>query len=190
MWPDIHSPSIDPRSIQYFQRPSVYATHAVASPSEQGSNYFITSHGDLEGAQKAYLETILDQNKQECELPHSGKSGGFSQGCYENPSYGFGIPYPGNPMADSILPSVGSGNPVFQNERLTHITSMMRSSMGGSIGSWHSDIGSNIEGRFASTLLDEFKNSKTKSFELSDIVDHVVEFRYTRNVLLGVYSTL
>ncbi|KAG2729828.1 hypothetical protein I3760_01G267500 [Carya illinoinensis] len=178
VWPDILSPSVDPRSIQYFQRPSDYATHALASPIDraQGSNYFISSHGDLEGVQKAYLETILDQTKLECELPHSGKSGGFSHGCYENPSYGFGIPYPGNPMADSVLPSVGSGNPGFQNERLTQFTSMMRSSMGGSIGSWHSDIGSNMEGRFASTLLDEFKNSKTRSFELSDIVDHVVEF--------------
>ncbi|XP_059456798.1 pumilio homolog 4 isoform X2 [Corylus avellana] len=168
--------SMDPGFIQYF-RSSDYATHAVASPSpSQGRNYFGTSHGDLEGVQKAYLEALLAQKNQQYELPHLGKSGGFNHGYYGNPSYGFGMPYPGNAMADSILPSIGSGTPVFHNDRISNFTSMMRSSMGGSIGSWHSDISSSMEGRFASTLLDEFKNNKTRSFELPDIVGNVVEF--------------
>ncbi|KAE7997016.1 hypothetical protein FH972_001689 [Carpinus fangiana] len=146
--------SMDPGFIQYFRRSSDYATHAVASPSpSQGRNYFGTSHGDLEGVQKAYLEALLAQKKQQYELPHLG-----------------------NAMADSILPSIGSGTPVFHNDRISNFTSMMRSSMGGSIGSWHSDISSNMEGRFASTLLDEFKNNKTRSFELPDIIGNVVEF--------------
>lgn len=50
--------------------------------------------------------------------------------------------------------------------------------MGGSGGSWPADIGNNMEARFATSLLDEFKNKKTRPFELSDIVDHVVQFRY------------
>lgn len=181
---------MDPGFIQYF-RSSDYATHAVASPSpSQGRNYFGTSHGDLEGVQKAYLEALLAQKKQQYELPHLGKSGGFNHGYYGNPSYGFGMPYPGNAMADSILPSIGSGTPVFHNDRISNFTSMMRSSMGGSIGSWHSDISSSMEGRFASTLLDEFKNNKTRSFELPDIIGNVVEFRYACNIqFLGVYST-
>ncbi|CAL1387030.1 unnamed protein product [Linum trigynum] len=62
------------------------------------------------------------------------------------------------------------------NERVAHFASMMRSSMGGSIGSWHSDIGGNGERRYGSSLLDEFKSNKTRSFELLDIVGHVVEF--------------
>jgi len=165
--PELHSLSMDPRVIQYFHRSSDYATHAGARPSpSQGRNYFGTSHGDLEGVHKAYLEVLLAQKKQQYELPHLGKSGGFNHGYYGNPSYGFGMPYP-----------IGSGTPVFHNERISHLTSMMRSSMGGSIGSWHSDISSNMEGGFASTLLDEFKNNRTRSFELSDIVGNVVEFR-------------
>jgi len=34
-----------------------------------------------------------------------------------------------------------------------------------------------------SSLLEEFKNSKTRRFELSDIAGHVVEFRYGRFTL-------
>ncbi|KAF3967579.1 hypothetical protein CMV_008432 [Castanea mollissima] len=134
--PDLHSPAMDPRFIQYLQRTSDYVTHAVASPSDpsRGRSYFGTSHGDLEGAQQAYLEALLAKQKQQYELSHLG----------------------------------------FQNEQFSHFTSMMRSSMGGSIGPWLSD--GNMEGRFASTLLDEFKTNKTRSFELSDIIDHVVEF--------------
>lgn len=175
--PDPHSPAMDPRFIQYLQRTSDYVTHAVASPSDpsRGRSYFGTSHGGLEGAQQAYLEALLAKQKQQYELSHLGKSGGFNHGYYGNPSYGFGMPYPGNPMVNSVLPSVGSGSPGFQNEQFSHFTSMMRSSMGGSIGPWLSD--GNMEGRFASTLLDEFKTNKIRSFELSDIIDHVVEFR-------------
>uniref|UniRef100_A0A2N9HLQ6 PUM-HD domain-containing protein n=1 Tax=Fagus sylvatica TaxID=28930 RepID=A0A2N9HLQ6_FAGSY len=174
--PDLHSPAIDPRFMQYLQRTSDYVTHAVASPSDpsQGRNYFGTPQGDLEGVQKAYLEALLAKQKQQYELPHLGKSGGFNHGYYGNPSYGFGMPYPGNPIANSVLPSVGSESPLFQNGQISHFTSMMRNTVGGSIGPWHSD--GNMEGRFASTLLDEFKTNKTRSFELSDIVDYVVEF--------------
>ena len=142
----------------------------------------------LLGLQKACIETLLAQQKQQYELPLLGKSGGLNQGYYGNSSYGLGMVYPGNPMANSALPSVGSGNPMFQNDQISCFTSMMRSSMGGPITSWHTDT-SNMEGRFASTLLEEFKNNKTRSFELSDIVDHVIEFRYAYNPVLVLYST-
>lgn len=176
--PDLHSPSVNPHFIQYYQTTSDYATHDVASPSDSfwGRNYFGTSHGDLEEIEKAYLEAFLAQRKQQFELPQVGKSVGFTNEYCGNPSYGFGMQYQGNPMGDSELPSVGSGNGMFQNGRLARFNSMMRSSMGGSNASWHSDISNNLEGRFASTLLDEFKNNKIRSFELSDIVDHVVDF--------------
>jgi pumilio RNA-binding family len=139
---------------------------------------------------KHTLRHCLLKQKQQYELPHLGKSGGFNHGYYGNPSYGFGMPYPGNPMADSVLPSIGSESPLFQNDRISNFTSMMRNTVGGSIGPWHSDISSNMEGRFASTLLDEFKTNKTRSFELSDIVDYVVEFRYACNALISVFILL
>ncbi|XP_021904433.1 pumilio homolog 4-like isoform X3 [Carica papaya] len=52
---------------------------------------------------------------------------------------------------------------------------MMRSQMRGSPGSWQSEFGNAVDGRYMSLLLDEFKN-KAQAFELSDIADHVVEF--------------
>lgn len=176
--PDLQSSVMDPRFVQYLQRNLDYTTGASASPNDTSSarNNMGSSHGDLLGFQKAYLEAILAQQKQQYELSFLGKSGGLNQGYYGNPSYGLGMPHPGNAIANSVLPSVGSGSSMFQNERVSRFTSMMRSSMGGSIGPWNPDVGTNLEGRFGSSLLEEFKNNKTRSFELSDIGDHVVEF--------------
>lgn len=175
---DLHSSYMEPHGVHYMQSTSDYATRTAAGLCDPSSvrNYISTSHGDLSGFQKAYLETLLAQQKQQFELPLLGKSGGLNQGYYGNSSYGVSMAYPGNPMENSAFRSTGSGNPMFQNDQISRFTSMMRSSMGGPITSWHTDT-SNIEGRFASTLLEEFKNNKTRSFELSNIVDHVIEFR-------------
>ncbi|XP_030486700.2 pumilio homolog 4 [Cannabis sativa] len=174
---DLHSPVIDPRYVQFLQRTSDYPTRAATSLGDPSliKNQFSTSHSDLEELQKAYLETLLVQQKEQLELSLLGNSGGFGQDNYGSASYRLGTPYLGNPMANSVLPSVGSGSPMLQNERFARFNSM-KNSMAGSVGSWNSDIGNNVEGRFISSLLDEFKNNKTKSFELSDIIDHVVEF--------------
>jgi pumilio RNA-binding family len=137
-----------------------------------------SQHGDREAIRKAYLETLLIQQKQQYELPLLSKSGLLNQGSFGSQPYDLGMPHSGKQIANSSLPSLGSGNPLFENERIAHINSMMRSSMGGSGNSWHADIGNNMETRFASSLLDEFKNNKAKPFELSDITDHVVQFRY------------
>lgn len=165
---DLHSPVMDSRYTQYLQRTSDYATR---TNGPQVRN-FGTSHGDLDEIQKAYLEALLAQHNQQYE-PALLKSGSMNQGYHRNSSYGLGMSYIGNSVANSVLPSVGSGG--FQNERVAQFNSMLRNSIGGSIGSWQSDVGSNMERRYVSSLLDEFKN-KTRSFELADIVDHVVEF--------------
>ncbi|KAL5801764.1 hypothetical protein ACOSQ3_033396 [Xanthoceras sorbifolium] len=172
---DLRSPVMDPRYVQYLQGTSDYATCAVANMSEpfEVRNYFSSSRGELDGFQKAYLEALLAQQKQQHELQLLGKSGGMSHGYYGSQSYRVGMPYPGHPLENSVFPSVGTGS--FQNEQNSHFNSMMRSSMGGS-GPLHLDIGSNMEGRYTSSLLDEFKTNKTRSFQLSDIADHVVEF--------------
>jgi len=157
-----------------------YATHAVASSSEPPvRDYFGTSEGDLDRIQKAYLETLLVQQKQQYELPILTKSGGLNQGYHRNSSYNLSMPYPENSAVKSMLPSVGSGG--FQSGRASHLASVMRSSTGGSTGSRQSDIGCNAERKQSSSFIDEFKNNKTGSFELSDIVGHVVEFRYILN---------
>ncbi|KAK2634057.1 hypothetical protein Ddye_028849 [Dipteronia dyeriana] len=172
---NLRSPVMDPRYVQYLQGTSDYATCGVASLSEppEVRNYFSSSRGELDGFQKAYLEALLAQQKQQHELQLLGKSGGLNHGYYGSQSYRVGLPYPGHPLENSILPSVGTGS--FQNEQNSHFTSMMRSSMGGP-GPWGLDIGSKVEERYTSSLLDEFKTNKTRSFELSDIADHVVDF--------------
>ncbi|XP_007009912.2 PREDICTED: pumilio homolog 4 [Theobroma cacao] len=168
---DLLSPLMDPRYIQYLQRTSQYGARAAASPdSLLSGNYVGTLHGDLDGLQKAYLEAILAQQKQQYELPLLGKAAALNHGYYGNPSYGLGMPFAGNSMANSVLPSIGSGS--IQNDRTARFNSMMRTST----GAWPSDIGNNVDGRFISSLLDEFKNNKTRCFELLDIIDHVVEF--------------
>ncbi|OMP01089.1 hypothetical protein COLO4_12170 [Corchorus olitorius] len=168
---DLLSPLMDPRYIQYLQRTSQYGTRAATSPdSLLAGNYVGTLHGDLDGLQKAYLEAILAQQKQQYELPLMGKAGGLNHGYYGNPSYGLGMPYAGNILANSVLPSIGSGS--IQNDRTGRFNSMMRSAT----GTWPSDIGNKADGRYVSSLLDEFKNNKNRSFELLDIIGHVVEF--------------
>lgn len=171
---------LDPRIIQCLQQSSDYSMHGMSSSGDpfQMRNFSDASHGDIEGLRKAYLETLITQQKQLCELPLLSKSGLLNHGLFGSQPYGLGMPHSGKQMANSSLPSFGSGNPLFENERISHINSMMRSPMGGSGSSWHADIGNNMEARFASSLLDEFKNNKAKPFELSDITDHAVQFRY------------
>ena len=175
---EFNSATVDPRIIQCLQQ-SDYSMHGMSNSGDpfQMRNFSVASHGDLEGLRKAYLETLLSQQKQQYELPLLSKSGLLNHGLFgSNNPYGLGMPHSGKQMANSSIPSLGSGNPLFENEHISHINSMMRSSMGGSGSSWNADIGNNIETRFASSLLDEFKNNKAKPFELSDITDHVVQF--------------
>lgn len=173
--PDLHS--VNPFFIQRLQQSSDYLMHGPGDPSQMRI-FSGTSHGDLEGLQKAYLETLLSQQKQQYELPLLAKSGVLNYGFYGGQPCGPGMPYPGKQIANPLLSSLGSGNPLFENESISHFDSTMKSSMGVPLGSWHNGIGNSMEGRFVSSLLDEFKNNKTRCFELSDIVDHVVQFRY------------
>ncbi|KAE9619350.1 putative nucleic acid binding NABP, pumilio, RNA binding domain-containing protein [Lupinus albus] len=175
---NLHSPSLDPRFIQILQQNSNYLMHGMSGSGDpsQMRNFSDTSHGNLEGLREAYMEMLLTQQKHQYELPLLSKSGLLNNGYLGNQPYGLGMPYSGKQFANSSHPSLGSGNPLFENQHISHFNSMMRSSMGGSGGSWHADIGNNLEGKFAASLLDEFKNNKARPFELSDIVDHVVQF--------------
>ncbi|XP_077226162.1 pumilio homolog 1-like [Tasmannia lanceolata] len=171
-------PVMDPLYVQYLQRNSDYAAQTSANLSDPslGRNYGGTSHMDLLGFQKAYLGALLAQQKSQYGMPFLGKSSGLNHGYYGNPGFGPGMPYPGNPLTSSAIPSVGGVSPIRQNERIQRFPSMMRNSAGGNMGSWHSENGANMEESFGSSILEEFKNNKARCFELSEIVDHVVEF--------------
>uniref|UniRef100_A0A7N0U587 PUM-HD domain-containing protein n=1 Tax=Kalanchoe fedtschenkoi TaxID=63787 RepID=A0A7N0U587_KALFE len=67
---------------------------------------------------------------------------------------------------------VGSSSPMGRNDLKVRLHSGMRNFPSGYMQSWNS---SGVES-FGSSLLDEFKSNKTKSFELSEIAGHVVEF--------------
>ncbi|XP_058204597.1 pumilio homolog 4 isoform X2 [Rhododendron vialii] len=165
---DSHSPHIDSHYIEYLQKTYDYAMHDYLGTS--------LAYGELQDYQKAYLETLSAQKKNQSETPLLCQSGILNHEYYVNPPFGLAIPYQGNQMAETVLPSRGSGGPTLQKDRISPHNSVFRSSLGGSNGSWHSDFGTNMEGVLVSSLLEELKNKKTRSLELSDIVDDVVEF--------------
>lgn len=168
----------------HIKLPSGTAELAIhAGSSLQPHNYY-GIQGDLQGLRSAYLEALLAQQKQHYELSLSGNSSVYNHRLYANTPYGSGIPYLADQVLDSALSSVVHGGTMLQNERILRFNSMMRNSIGAH-GSWQPDIGNNVDRSFPSTLLDEFKSNKTRSFELSDIVDHVIEFRCTWSI--GVY---
>lgn len=154
---------LDPLYIQYLSSAN------FTDPSmERG--FMGNSYSDSLSIQKAYIGALLQQQKQ-FAMPFLTKSSYCS-----NPS--FGMPYQGSPLASPILPAspAGSVSSLRHGERNMHFNSGMRNLMGNVMGSWHLDNGGNIHDGFASSLLEEFKNNKTKCYELSDIVGHVVEF--------------
>ncbi|KAL8257530.1 hypothetical protein R6Q59_029571 [Mikania micrantha] len=110
---------------------------------------------ELLAIQKAYLAGLLSPQKSQY---------GLNNGYYGNPGYDLGMSYPGSPLGSPLLPDsvIGPGSPARLGDRSLRFPSGMRNLVVG-------------EG-FASSLLDEFKSNKTKCFELSEIMGHVVEF--------------
>ncbi|KAH7691954.1 pumilio RNA-binding family protein [Dioscorea alata] len=168
-------PIADPLYAQYVQGASDSVAQASArlDPSF-GRNSLGTSPMDLAGYQKAYLETLLAQQRLQYGMPFFSKSGGLNHGLYGNNVFDAGIPYQGSPLSSSVLSSLGIGSPLRHSDRLSRFPSMTRTAAG-PLGSWTLDNGT-LEDGFASSLLDEFKTNKTRAFDLSDIVDHVVKF--------------
>ncbi|KAL7599253.1 hypothetical protein Lser_V15G22804 [Lactuca serriola] len=101
--------------------------------------------------------------------PLFGRSGSLNH-LYGNPTYNHGIPYQGNLLENSTRSSVGS------RQLSQQFAPAFRNSVGGVSGSWNPEGDMSLDRRYVSSLLDELKNNKNKSFELSDVVDHVIEF--------------
>ncbi|KAK8950784.1 hypothetical protein KSP39_PZI004841 [Platanthera zijinensis] len=166
---------MDPLYVQYQQKASGSTSFSgnLNDPS-LGGNFFDSSRMDLTGFQRAYIEAVLAQQK----LQYGGslsKGSGFNDGFYGTSGLGLGMAYPVSPLSGSLFTSLGSRSPVRQSDRLSRLPSVLRSGLGTPKGAWNYE-GGIIDESFASTLLEEFKNNKTRSFDLSDIVSHVVEF--------------
>ncbi|KAD5961941.1 hypothetical protein E3N88_13414 [Mikania micrantha] len=125
----------------------------------QGKNCCFVSHGqeDMHLLHKVYLEALLAQHDQDQRYgsPHFSRSGSLNR-IYGNSTYGHGMRYHEN--------LVEKRRPLSQQERTMQFAPVLRNSVG--------EI--NFDQRYASSLLDELKNNK--SFELSNVVDHVIEF--------------
>eukprot|EP01018_Ginkgo_biloba_P007533 Gb_31285 [translate_table: standard] len=179
----LQMPVFDPIYAQYFQRTADYATQIAASFSDPSitGNYMNGSYVDLLEFQKAYLASLFAQQKSQYGMPYLGKGGTVNSGYYCNPSFGLGMPYANSPLASPVLPSspVARVSPqVRQSERSSCIPSGARSLVGGGVGSWQSENGVDVEENYGCSLLEDFKSSKTRNFELSEISGSVVEFRY------------
>ncbi|XP_031373176.1 pumilio homolog 4 [Punica granatum] len=174
---DINPALADPAYLQYM-RNSDHVAQAVANAHDfsQIRGHLGSSLGDLDELQKAYLEALLARQKQLYELQLLTNSTAANLRNMGNLKYGMRLPYTGNTRTNSGIAPVRYGTPTPHDERIAHFASMLRTSTEAPIGPWSSTPSSNIEAKFGSSLLDEFKNNKAKSFELSDILGHVVEF--------------
>lgn len=164
---------------------AIYAQYLQANPDSplsatasmgpfQGRGFTGSGHLDSPGYQKAYLGSLFSHQKLQYGLPYLGKSGALNSNIYGNdPAFSMGMTYLTSPPSSPYISSP-QGH-VRQGDRLTRIPATVRNTPGGSMGSWNVDNGLMGNG-YGSSLLEEFKTNKTRSFELLDIVGHVVEF--------------
>ncbi|AQK76249.1 Pumilio homolog 4 [Zea mays] len=161
---------------QYLQANSDSPLGAAASMSPfQGRGFTGSGHLDSPGYQKAYLGTLFAQQKLQYGMPYLGKSGALNQSIYgSDPAFGIGMTYLTSPPSSQYISSPRGH--VRQADRPTRLPAV-RNTAGGSLGSWNSENGL-MDNGYGSSLLEEFKTNKSRSFELLDIIGHVVEFRY------------
>lgn len=174
----IQMPIMDPLSMQQLQRTAEYAARMATglNDNSMSRNYMGGSYLDFLEYQKTYLTALLAQQQSQYGMAYLGKSGNASPGCYASPSFGFAMPYSGSPNGSPVLPGspmASATSPIRHNERNSRYSSGSKSSTG---GAWQSENGGDIEERYGSSLLEEFKNNKNRCFELSDIAGHVFEF--------------
>ncbi|CAN1257430.1 Pumilio homolog 1 [Linum perenne] len=174
----LQMPHVDPLYLQYL-RSNDYAGSQMASLNESSMDMDYLGNSYMDLLQKAYLGALItSQKSQYGGAPYLGKSGSLNHNYYGNQSFGPGMSYPGSPLGGGILPTspIGSGSPGRHGERHLRFPSGMRNLNGGVMGSWLSEAAGSLNEGFPSSLLDEFKNNKTRCFELSEIAGHVVEF--------------
>ncbi|XP_074589028.1 pumilio homolog 1-like [Curcuma longa] len=171
----LQTPLNDPLYIEYLMAAEYTAQLAANCSNPSPEKGYLSSYTDLLGIQETYLESILQQQKL-YGMTHLPKSASLIHNYYGNSGFALATSYPGSPLANSIASPVGPGSPLSLRERNMHYSSNWRNLSRGVLGSWHSEANGNIDGHFPSSLLDEFKSNKTRSFELAEIAGHVVEF--------------
>ncbi|KAI3416670.1 PUM-HD domain-containing protein [Psidium guajava] len=173
---DLNHPIADPPFVQYMQQNFNPRAPAMQNDLSQSRKSFGSSP-NMDQLRKVYLEALHAQQKQHYQAPGFDKlSAARNHRHRRDVIYESHLPYSGNVTTNGGFASVGFGSHMLPDEQIARFTSMMRTSMGESTGSWPSSSGTDVEGKMVSSLLDEFKSNKIRSFELSDILGHVVEF--------------
>ncbi|GER35187.1 pumilio domain-containing protein [Striga asiatica] len=150
--PGFHYPVMGPHQIQYLPKAN-----------------FPHSHDDLWALEKAYLDALLMQRRQQYEalllqIAASIDTAQYPTNAAFSPS---AAPFQENLGLNAQSPIVVARGAAPQKEKNTQMPLNLRNVKGESSGS-------STKGRFES-LLEMLKNNKSKSLELSDILGHVVE---------------
>ncbi|XP_071706630.1 pumilio homolog 4-like [Rutidosis leptorrhynchoides] len=125
------------------------------------NNYVSNAHEDMRALPKVYLEALLAQQNQQNGSPLFGRSGSLNH-IHGNHTYDRGVAYHGNLLEKT--------RPLSKQERKMQFSPVLRNSVAGSVA----EI--SLDRRPVLSLLDELKNNKNRSLELSDVVGHVIEF--------------
>ncbi|CAO1946554.1 unnamed protein product [Urochloa humidicola] len=167
----LQSPLSNPFYAQYLKA-TQYAAQGAGSYGDPSleRDYLGSSYSNLNAVQRAYVEALLQQQKQ-YEMPLLGKSNTSNHGYYGNLPFSMGMAYPGSPLGSPVASPSGPGSPFRLGERNMRFPSNLRN-----LGGWTSDPSGYMNENFPSSLLDEFKSNKARSFELAEIAGHVVEF--------------
>ncbi len=191
--PQIH----DPIYLQQYMQRAADEARALNDPALYRTYNVGGGNVDLMELQKSQLGVMLGYTgEQKSQYARTGsigvpivsnKSGSVSPAYYGSPpGVGMAMPYNNSPLTSPVLPGspVGPGSlSVRRDDRNLRLSSgtgrSSATAAGTSYSGWQSQRSSETTEEIrGSTLLEEYKNSKTRRFELSDITGHVVEFRY------------
>ncbi|CAM6047592.1 unnamed protein product [Sphagnum compactum] len=188
----------DPIYLQQYMQRAADEARGLNDPGLFRAYNIGVGHVDLMELQKSQLGAMLGYTgDQKSQYPRTGslgvpiasnKSGSVSPAYYGSPpGVGMAMPYNNSPLTSPVLPGspVGPGSHSMRRDdhSLRLSTGTGRSSAaaaivaGTSYSGWQTQRSSETTEEIrGSTLLEEYKNSKTRRFELSDITGHVVEF--------------
>jgi len=197
----------DPIYLQQYMQRAADEARGLNDPGLFRAYNVGVGHVDLMELQKSQLGAMLGYTgEQKSQYPRTGslgvpiasnKSGSVSPAYYGSPpGVGMAMPYNNSPLTSPVLPGspVGPGSHSMRRDdhSLRLSTGTGRSSAaaavvaGTSYSGWQTQRSSETTEEIrGSTLLEEYKNSKTRRFELSDITGHVVEFRYVLSLCVS-----
>ncbi|KAF9589245.1 hypothetical protein IFM89_021124 [Coptis chinensis] len=135
---------------------------------------------DMDEASTSGREIFNDHNilewardllpKSQYNVQYLGKYGGLNHSCYGNPPFGLRMSYP------RILDSpVGLGSPLRHNERNMYFSFWNEELILRCHGIMAPEY--DLDKSFVSLILEEFKTTKTKCFELPEVEGHVVKLK-------------